>query len=335
MSLQHAINNWRTRQTPDEVALFGAMIDYFNSQSFASVVKAHQTHKHTVSYTPLPPYDYQWAAYTIGGRIQKEISDVFFVVFSSKRRIARMTHLQAKLKTGTYQHGQNFSFKLDAGQYHMLHNRLEINDHSGKFPNDILSFPLYSDSISSYGVFYQEPTGKYNMAYEIASLISTFRTTPYKSPHSQLSHSFVTTKDIWGYVNKFDDISLPHRHYLCGFCYGQCMDCIQELLSTVSIDTFEKELLNVRIGTRVDLDLKMLHIIKSIFEKANTPLIGFKEFFQEQAELLEEIDFNRLFNALFRDEEYHFSHSNNQENEENGGVYILINADEINNDHLK
>ena len=184
MSLQHAINNWRTRQTPDEVALFCTMIDYFNSQSFASVVKSHQTHKHTVSYTPLPPYDYQWAAYTIGGRIQKEISDVFFVVFSSKRRIARMTHLQAKLKTGTYQHGQNFSFKLDAGQYHMLHNRLEINDHSGKFPNDMLSFPLYSDSISSYGVFYQEPNVYRNMKHHSFCFLLlyyvAFKKTPFK-----------------------------------------------------------------------------------------------------------------------------------------------------------
>lgn len=330
MSLKHAINNWQKGQTLDEVALFSTMIDYFNSQSFASVVRAHQTHKHTVSYTPLSPYDYQWASYTKGGMIQKEISDVFFVVFSSTRRIARMTHLQAKLKTGTYKPGQNFSFKLDAGQYHMLHNRLEINDHSGKFPNDMLSFPLYSDSISSYGVFYQEPTGKYNMAYEIASLISTSRTTPYKSPHSQLLHSFVTTKDLWGYVNKFHYVSFSHRHLLCGFCYGHYMDCIQELLSTICIDTFEKELLNVRIGTRVDLDLKMLHIIKSIFEEAHTPLIGFKEFCLEQAEWLEGIDFNRLVNELFRDEEYHFSQSNNQENAENGGVYILINADIIN-----
>ena len=324
-------------QTPDEESLFNAMIDYFKSRPFAVVVSADKTHHHNVSkthhhnvrYKPLPPYDTSW-----GPSVEKEISDVFFLVFSPSRRIARMTHLQAKLEDRK-KPGNAFSFTLDAGQYHMLHNRLEINDSKGVFPNDILSFPLYSDSVSSYGVFYLDEKNEYDMAFEIASLISYSGRKSYKSPNAALVHTFATTADLWGDCNlKTSQLSAPFWH-CCRFCYMRfCEDCCRELLSTIQIDHFERELLDMHVGTRMEFDVTTLRQLAGLFvanHKAATytSFVSRMEKIVQEYELLDEI--NQYHRNRKDDVPPRVDNSGESNSENLGGTYILINADEAEN----
>lgn len=321
MALKNAINNWQNNQTPSEVDLFNAMIDYFKTQPFAVVVGADRTHHHDVTYKPQPPYDALW-----GQSIEKEISDVFFMVFSPSKHIARMTHLQAKLEDKK-KPDNTFSFTLDAGQYHMLHNRLEINDAKGVYPPDILSFPLYSDSVSSYGVFYLDANKRYDMAFEIASLISYAGKKQYRSKDAALVHAFATTADLWGYTNLKHKLNKINLSYFCPICHH----CCPELLSTVQIEMFEQELLNVHVGTRVEFDVATMRQLADIFasnQKVFTEydaFVGEMERYAQDIELLEEINgYHQIEGEQVpprgdRQRKFNF--------DEVGGTYILINAD--------
>ncbi len=340
MSLKQYINNWKQaplnqlrpqpkgRQLPDEESLFNAMIDYFKSQTFATVVKTDKTHHHNVTYQPLSPYDIRW-----GNRVTKEISDVFFLVFSRKRKVARMMHMQAKLKTQSWPTDSNkhvLSFTLDAGQYHMLHNRLDIDDPQGAYPKDVLSFPLYSDSVASYGVFYKDDKGEYEMAFEIASLVSYSKSKPYKSEDSQLAHSFATANDVWGYMNIKHPQAMPilrHILHCCDICWECCCEHMPELLSTVSVETFERELLELRVGTRVDFDITTLQKIAQIFRNKQ-----FADFVDERTQRMERRGILERIENIRREQNGNEPPRENVQDinpEEMGGAYILINADEV------
>lgn len=328
MSLKQYIN--RQNKTLGEVELFDEMIGYFDNQPFATVVQTDRTHHHLVDYTPLPPYNTLW-----GNNVTKEISDVFFLVFSRKRRMARMTHLQAKLTSKIWPVHDNkhtFSFTLDVGQYHMLHNRLQINDLKGMYPRDILSFPLYSDSVSSYGVFYKSSdTNMYDMAFEIASLVSYSKSKPYKSADSQLVHSFATANDMWGYMNiKYPQAMPILRHILhcCDICWECCCEHMPELLSTVSVETFERELLELRVGTRVDFDITTLQQIAQLFNRNK----AFSDFINEMTTRLERRMWIEFIENFRRDQNGNEPPRENLQDinpKEMGGAYILINADEV------
>ena len=332
--LKDAINHWqavahkhnqarvqKNPQEPDEECLFRAFVDYFSHQHYATVVDTSVTHKHLVSYQPIAPYT-AWP-----NPVRKEISDVFVVAFSIKRNLARMTHLQAKLErqNGLNTSTNNFVFELDDGQYLMLHNRLQVHDKSGDFPDDILSCPLYSDSIASYGVFYHDGT-EYNMAYELAPLISYFGNTPYADKDAKDNHIFATTQNLWGYTN----IKSPTIPFY--YAYPWLDHC--ELLSSVNINTFERELLSLRVGTKVDFDIRMLQKIEAFFRKKKADLKDFDVFVSQQIKQIkdgplfryvEEIHDNGFDNVPPQINEYE-----NVE-EENGRVFLLINFDLINN----
>ena len=305
MSLRKAINTWQNGQTPGEVDLFDAMIGYFGNQSFATVVGTDRTHQHHVDYEPLPPY---YGAPNWGASVNKEISDVFFVVFSLRQGIVRMTHLQAKLRVKAWPKNhktKKFTFKLDAGQFHMLHNRLLIKDSTHRFADDILAYPCFSDSVASYGVFYRDLQNRYDMAYEIASLISYPRRRLYNSPVSQLVHSFHTTRDIIGYRN-----SISHCHP----CRRNGYFKSPELLSTTDVDVFEDGLIDLRVGTRVEFYEKILRDIANIFklDRKIAPR------------------FNALISELYpaKDERGHDLPSHGDRvNIEGGGVCVLLDSD--------
>ena len=318
MALKEYIN--RLNKDLGEVDLFQEMMGYFNSKPYASVATgAVKTHHHNVDYIPFPPY---YGAPNWGQKVTKEISDVFIVVFSEKRDLARMTHLQAKLETkhGLDRTAGSFVFGLDAGQYLMLHNRLQVHDSTGFFPDNMLSCPFYSDSVASYGVFYKEGNA-YNMAYEIAPLITHPAPIFYASKKQYVDHNFATIQDIWGYYNiKYSGIPF-YNLYPRQYHY--------ELVSTIDIQTFECELYNVRVGTRVDFDIQMLRKIASLFIQKGVDINGLDAFIQKMISYWNEGLLGDPNNAERGDgiENMRFDFNI----EEIGGTFLLINADKANN----
>ena len=328
MTLKEALNNPKINR--DEVSLFKEMIRYFQT-NYSSVV-IDQTHKHSVSFNAVKPYE-NW------GKVTKEISDVFFVVFSQKREIARMTHLQAKFKKGQFNRAQTpqFKFHLDAGQYHMLSNRLSIDDPQGVYPWDILSHLVYSDSVASYGVFYPNESNQIEMAYELASLLGSGSRKPFARKDDKPLYQFATLETNYGYVNK--NIALLNQKLPKDFkewmCYYSCVirhEHYYELLSTLDTNTFEQELIDLHVGTRFDFNTNHITQLCRFFEAQQTKnnvVVKFRKFTEEI------LKYNENFYPKFAEYIDHFNDNypprqeqrfNNVEGE--GGVYILIDADE-------
>ncbi len=330
MSLKDALNNPQINR--DEVSLFEEMVKYFRGNYSAAVID--QTHKHSVSFNAVKPYE-NW------GTVTKEISDVFFIVFSEKRRIARMTHLQAKFRKGQYNRTRipQFKFHLDAGQYHLLSNRLSISDPLEVYPWDILSFPLYSDSVASYGVFYSNAYNQIEMAYEISSLLSSGSRKLFTKKDDKPLYQFATLDSKYGYVNK--NLSMLNQTLSNEFkdwmCYYYCVirnGVCYELLSTLDTNTFEHELMKLHVGTRFEFNSNHLSHLCAFFEaqqKSNNVVGKFRLFTNAMLRN----------NDNFPDEWYEqmrYLNNNyppftertlgNQEGKE--GVYVLIDADGIN-----
>lgn len=252
MALKNALNNGVHR---DEVSLFMAMIAYFRN-SYASVV-VEKTHGHKVDYKAIDPYA-NW------GSVRKEISDVCFIVFSRMKDIARITHLQAKWRSKLFDSSTmaRFEFELDAGQYHMLSNRLPVCG-SKIYPVDMLSYPLYSDSIASYGVFYPNAANEIEMSFELASLLSNTTDALFAHKDEKRNFQLATLDTNYGYINK-NLARLNHqvpewlKDEVCHFYCVHRYESFYELLSTLDTQTFEDELLNLHVGTRLDINPKHL-----------------------------------------------------------------------------
>ena len=276
MALKNALNNGVHR---DEVSLFMAMIAYFRN-NYASVV-VEKTHGHRVNYDAINPYA-NW------GSVQKEISDVCFIVFSRMKDIARITHLQAKWRSTPFDSASiaRFEFELDAGQYHMLSNRLPVYG-SKIYPVDMLSYPLYSDSIASYGVFYPNASNEIEMAFELASLLSNTSDALFAHKGEKRDFQFATLDTNYGYVNKYLailDRQVPEwiKDKICRFYCVHRYESFYELLTTLDTQTFEDELLDLHVGTRLDINPEHLEKLCSALtakgNNNNATMQAFQDF---------------------------------------------------------
>ena len=281
MSLKQVLNSWqvaplnkrrvqpKNRKLPDEESFFNAFIDYFNGQLYSKVY-ARKTHGYRIKFVPSLFYQQLWNFSTV----KKEISDVFVIAFSLQKHMIRMTHLQAKYLREAHISTKPFTFELDTGQFYMLSNRLEILDNKGLYPPTILSHPLLSDSIASYGVFYSDANGDMDMAFELASLIKPIDLEPYPAATCSKEHVFATTTDLLGYLNHKGvqpcwSCPVTQQCPTCPQPHACCNSYCYELLSTLSIDKFEQELYDMHVGTRVDLYLPIIRWLSGIFNGAN------------------------------------------------------------------
>ena len=121
---------------------------------------------------------------------------------------------------------------------------------------------------------------------------------------------------------------LRHIFHRCDICWECCCKHIPELLSTVSVETFEKELLDLHVGTRVDFDIMTLQQVAQLFRGHK----AFSDFINEMARRLERRMLMEVIENFRRDQNGNEPPRENVQDinpEEMGGVYILINADAI------
>ncbi len=241
-SLSNALTNYNLAPTnlskkekKLEVLLFRAMMDYFDyhPSPLAAVVYTDETHQH---------YVFPWG---INGYC--EISDVLFIVFSSKNKTLRMTHLQAKRKKITQKvslpiNNSIFEFAIDPKQYCLLNWRLPFSNRGNShYPIGTFFCPEFSDSITSYGVFYLSQNNDWNIAYEVASLVI--------SP-SLKKGVFYDVNDIHGYKNELYFINYPTPQAWENV-YKKADNSLpqRELLSTLKTALFEEELIHCHVGS--------------------------------------------------------------------------------------
>ena len=228
-----AIQKKKDGQKVDEIAMFESLRNYFANKTDCAIIK---THSLPVKFNE--------------DKIQCESSDLMIVSYSKHRHCCiKVTLLQAKLAQQQNDLPDIFKFHLDTNQYLLLKECPVINPMQTRLPSNILSDSC-SPSITSYGVFY-EYAKSWNFAFEITQLLKPrspiTRKTTYNS--NKVCY-FDTTKDIYGWQRWRHalDYSLNHCWHPCPICYHHYYHGI-ELLSTISADTFEKALMQFKIGS--------------------------------------------------------------------------------------
>lgn len=145
----------------NEITLFREINSILSKRYSSTLIE--ETHQHKIDFK----------SKAINAFVSREISDLLIIVFSRKRKIGKMTFLQAKYEKTKVFNGGRFSFKGDFFQYELLSTRPTIKSNSRKFtfPSDILSSSNF-DSVGSFGVFYKDSKGSLDMAYAAANELS-------------------------------------------------------------------------------------------------------------------------------------------------------------------
>ena len=218
MVLKHGLNN--NNLPYREVDLFEQMLLDLKHYYGATVV-AKKTHQHYVTFDAVHPIS------SAQINIRREISDLLIVVYSPSRHIARATFLQAKVaRNGCGLNGAKFNFDGQYFQYYLLSKRPMFRCANCGFPYDVLR-NAYLSSIGSYGIFYKDMSGKVNFAYQPADLL--LPQPPYtniKSWHFECDNS----------KTYYSPKGIP------------------DLYCTYDIDVFEKELINLRLGSPITIN---------------------------------------------------------------------------------
>lgn len=208
-----------------EVDLFEQMLLDLKRYYGATVV-AEKTHQHYVTFDAVHPIT------TAHINLRREISDLLIIVYSPKRHIARATFLQAKVaRNGCGLKGAKFNFNGEYFQYYLLSQRPIFRCASCGFPYDILR-NAYLSSIGSYGVFYKDANSNVDFAYQPADLL--------------LQKPLSTNTKIW--------------HFECDNSKTYYSPKgIPDLYCTYDIDVFEKELINLRLGSPITTNRRYWH----------------------------------------------------------------------------
>ena len=227
--------NKRYKKGYGEIKLFGEMSDILKKSYNVSYVR--KTHAHYVSFD----------SKSIKQRIRREISDLWIIMYSKKRKIAKMTFLQAKFhKTKTY---LPFKFTGEYFQYELLSLRPEIKNIGKRFefPSNILSF-TDNDSIGTFGTFYLDNNKKIDFAFSVASILK----------HNKIGTQKKQTPTSLVFPNIDSDTSLIRIGRNQGI----------ETIATLNIDCFTHSLLDLRIGAEFQTNYYLLSVIGGILKNS-------------------------------------------------------------------
>lgn len=202
----------------NEVNLFRAMHNVFKANHKCTFIE--ETHQNYVLFDS--------PSFSTKTLIRREISDLWIIAYSPKRRDARMTFLQAKFHNKKYKYSPSFQFTGEYFQYELLSLRPSITNASNfNFPPDILSFSKF-DSLGTFGVFYYDSNNEIDLAYSIASQLACQKRI---IQNKQLPRKMNFPKLA---KNQYSIISLSPQEI--------------ELCTTLSIDMFSVSLLKLMVG---------------------------------------------------------------------------------------
>lgn len=248
-----------------EVPLFRELAKYFKKKYCGAIhiIETHQ--KYYVEFN------------SKCGRVTKEISDLWIIVYSPEQKQIRMTFLQAKYKNHkeTYNNNQDFKFEAEYFQYELLSQRRIFTSKgtNNVLPDDILA-NAQSDSIGSYGVFYHDDAGKMNFAFSIASFLQEIKTFVCYDPKKSIELQFNRT-DNW--IEK-----VPNNRNLSN-------SNVLELINTLDVDFFERCILNLLVGSPVESDKVVLRFTGRFLNKIKNDVEN-KERIEEFIELIRRLD---------------------------------------------
>ena len=255
----------------DEITLFRE-INLILSKTFTTTL-IEETHQHKVDYKSKAINDF----------VKREISDLLIIVFSRKIKKSKMTFLQAKYEVkNSFSKGQ-FSFKGDFFQYELLSTRPNIKNKSKfNFPVDILSFSNF-DSIGSFGVFYKDGKGLFDMAYATAKDLSINK--PVRLKSQKLRTLYFPDLPDHSVIVKADNINKR----------------IIELRATQTINCFVRGLIGFLIGGEFINQRSAVQFLKSYFKgRPEITSQQFLEYLNENSDFVQgdNVEISGLGNVL-------------------------------------
>jgi hypothetical protein len=199
----------------DEVNLFRLMANLFNTNiSSSTFVDEVHGHKGYIDYfSPLRR-----------GIKKIEIADLLLITCNRSNNEIRLCFLQAKYRRGSYR--SFLTFVANLYQWELLKDKPDIIDRYNKgFPENILNFSDYQ-SITSFGIFYKDRSGYIDFLYTLPEHITRRNKQKYQT------------------MDFFVSCHCPNVHCTKGLMR-------RETISTCSIDIFEREVLECRIGAPI------------------------------------------------------------------------------------
>lgn len=233
--MKKEINNfYRKNKQAGEIDFFREVANQLNTKFKCLFIK--ETHQNYVEF---------YSSLTSCMKIRKEISDLWIISYSFRKKEARMTFLQAKFFKKQIASPKGFKFNGDFFQYDLLSKRPLISDLSGNnFPNTILSSAL-SDAVGSFGVFYLINNGDVDFAFSIASELN----------YNNRARCRTRDKVLYFNVNSATATSLTRNN-----TSGNV-----ELVYSLNADDFEHNLVNLLIGSEIQNDLNLLRFLRAYF----------------------------------------------------------------------
>lgn len=244
----------------DEIDLFRAFKAALSSG--ANALEFHGN-KHQVEYDD---------PFIIGNKVSCELCDLLLVTYNLKE--VRFTFMQNKSKTERISSGKKIN-----SRYKGLHNTSDIPIRQqyllGHFPEitgvGVFSIPnrilinRNANSIGSFGVFYNDSYGEFDMCYSIAAFMKTgtgFRIDDFKRNSRKLY-------EFEGFPNNvLPDKTFWEHSYLYSYWYKRLIDEVQ---CTNDLDSFEYFLRRMLVGNRLsesDFDTKNF-IVDALKKVAN------------------------------------------------------------------
>ena len=148
--------------THAEIPLFKAMLSALNGHGKMRVESYHGG-SHQVTFTGNGTFARKFA--------RCELSDLMIISYSTNPTQIRVTFLQAKSERGAVPHNCSYRFSANLEQWYLLALRPQIKG-CGSFnpPADLLSKAILS-SIGSFGFFYKDSAGNFQVHYASADYL--------------------------------------------------------------------------------------------------------------------------------------------------------------------
>lgn len=235
----------------EEVSLFREMSKQFNNYPVSRSTYVEEIHgrKGWVQFA---------SGYKTGGTATCELGDLLFLTYDKAVKELRICILQAKYRKGRY--GKFLNFNADLFQWELLRDKPDISN-KGRliFPKNILNFRNDYQSISAYGIFYNDNiSGDIDFLYTIPGHIGP-RSYP-KRTISKGNRAFRFSCPL--------GLGSPNLWCRKGYCH-------KEVISTCSMDVFEMGVLSCMIGAPVNLNINswVMNLLRNVKDRADNPEI--------------------------------------------------------------
>jgi len=245
--MKSALNSAMKGKKINEINLFREMAKLFNgSRSKCTYVEEVHGRRGIIEFSSC----------FLPGNKKVEISDLLLLTFDKNTEQLRICFLQAKYRQGKV--NEIFNFNANIFQWELLLTKPDII--STNFPRQILNFRNDYASITAYGILYHDDNDRIDFLYTIPRCIR---------PSRKIITPIEKHKSIRAFRLK-EKCIMPNCFYT---------GCIRrnETISTGTLDMFESQVLNCRIGAPIifnpHITSYIINLLNVMKRRASEPFV--------------------------------------------------------------